>query len=380
MSKHMRLVVSILFIVIIILAVGITRFYSDTGKKAGTGKVKYDIARKLDGDGQGNRIFEDSSGLYGVIDTNENVIVPAEWLELKFAGNGFCIASKRLGGRLLMGCVDYDGNITVPFIFRNIMRRDFGGFSFYTAESDRDNTCVVYDESFVPCFSRSWNSCSLSGNEMTLTSSRGTYTYSISDEGFNFKSALIHCEALGCGCELAIYSQMLLAKLDIPMLEEIASSAAHYIEFAYTGNGDYVSSVRTGGRPIFTTLFPEDKRVLSKKLMGIRSLSLNSARSVDGVPHYKLVAVCDTEVTYAVTPAEEVNKDETPKADSLRGDFKAVIEFSGSSMNDLRAVSGKFTETSPDYPKPEPPEMPTDEYSASEGAGDTVLDVTLISE
>ena len=47
MNKHMRLVASVLFIVIILLAIAITRFYSDTSQKTGGGNTQTDIVRRL---------------------------------------------------------------------------------------------------------------------------------------------------------------------------------------------------------------------------------------------------------------------------------------------------------------------------------------------
>ena len=375
MNKHMRLVASVLFIVIILLAIAITRFYSDTSQKTGGGNTQTDIVRRLSDDGNGNRIFEDSSGLYGVVDQNDNIIIPAEWLELSFTGSDLCMASKRIGGKLLTGCVDYDGNVAVPCIFRNITRHQSGNFVFYIADSDLDGTCVVYSENFVPCFPRSWTSCSLSGDSLTMTSSTGSYSYTVTDSGFSFDSAAINGEALGCSYKLDIFSKLMLQKLDIAMLEDMSSAVAHYLEFAYTGNGDYISAVRTGGRPVFTTLFPEDKRIITKRLENISSVSIYSIRSEEEVPRYSIAVVADTELTYLLEPDKEDSK-----VGTIHDKYKAVIEFSGSSANDLVAISGNFTESSPEYPEPviennEPQEGDTP-YPPYEGDGGIPADIT----
>ena len=74
MTKHMRLVVSVLFIVIIVLAVAITRFYSSTGKSTELSGTQPAIEKILDDDKSGNHIFQNDSGMYGIIDSNNLII------------------------------------------------------------------------------------------------------------------------------------------------------------------------------------------------------------------------------------------------------------------------------------------------------------------
>ena len=40
---------------------------------------------------------------------------------------------------------------------------------------------------------------------------------------------------------------------------------------------------------------------------------------------------------------------------TMRDEYRASIEFSGSSESNLTAVSGSFLQSAPEYPKPEPP-------------------------
>lgn len=43
----------------------------------------------------------------------------------------------------------------------------------------------------------------------------------------------------------------------------------------------------------------------------------------------------------------------TEKRKPFKDNYKAIIEFSGSSLNDLTAVSGSFLLSQPNYPKTE---------------------------
>ena len=274
MNKHMRLVASLLFVVVILLAIAITRFYSDTSKNTSRSSAQTDIERRLGSDAAGNRIFEDSAGNYGVIDSDDRVIVPAEWLDLSFAGEGRCIAAKRISGKVMKGCVDYEGNIAVPFIYRSITPFKGGKQMLYIAESGIDSSFVVYGQDFSPLFRRSWSSVRTAGNTVTMKGDEGTYTYEVHGEGFRLAEAELTCRALGCECTFMVKSPLLLERLDPEMLRCIVTAAGKYLEFAYTGDGSFISDVRTGGKPALTKLFPEDKRILEKKLLGIKEIYL----------------------------------------------------------------------------------------------------------
>ncbi len=349
MTKRMRFIVSVLFIVIIVLALAITRFYSSTSKSAGSGSNKTDITRFLSDDGSGNRIFEDDNGLYGVADSSDRIIVSPEWLELDFAGGEKCIASKRISGRLMTGCVDYEGNIVVPLVYRNITKHSYGSFSFYIAESAADSSCVLYSEDLLPLFTRSWDSFTLAGDELTLSAGPAKYSYSLSSSGFSMHNAQLSGTALDCPYTMEVTSRLLLERLEPDMLEEMTRIAGKYIEYAFTGSGEYLSDIRSGGRSAFSLLFPDDKQILSKKLTDIPNIYIYSVKSDDDIPHYAVSVTARTELTYT---------DKEDRAQTLTGDYKAVIEFSGTTKNELVTISGEFRQAHPDYPEPESEVLP----------------------
>lgn len=350
MNKHTRLVVSALFIVIILLAVAITRFYSNTGKSAGRGDSQPSVTQKLGTDSSGNRIFRDSSGLCGVIDSSDRIIVSPEWEELSFAGNNACIASGRFRGKKLFGCIDYEGNVTVPFIYSEIRRIETENMTYYIAEAEADGSAVVYDSGFVPCFPGAWDDCTAEGSELTLTSGNGVYTYSASETGFVFMGARLSGNTMGCGYELDITSRILLSRLTVPMLEKMSDITAAYIEYAYTEDSELLADIDPDGKAVFLPLFPEEHSITSEKLMGIKDIFLYSVRSEDGEPHYAISVTADTSVAY---------RNEEGKIKRLRGDYKAAVEFKGSSADKLSAVSGSFLQDKPDYPQPESEETTT---------------------
>lgn len=342
MNKHMRFIVTVLFAVILLLTAAITKFYSDTGKSTGEGSAGIDVKKKHDSDPIGNRKFEDSSGLFGVIDSNERVVIDPEWLELEFAGENLCIVSKRLNGKLLTGCIDFEGNVVVPMIYRSIVKQSRGNFTFYTAYPAADDSCILYNEDFVPLFTRSWDDCSINEDEIQLTGSHGTYTYSVDNTGLTLVSAEVEGSAFDCSYTIRINSS-LPASLDQDILDEICNASGKYIEYAFTGSREYLSDIRAGEKSVFTTIFPDEKKILSKKLTEITNIYLYPIKSDDGKPHYAVSITAGTEIVYT---------DDEDKPQTLDDYYKAVIEFCGTSSNDLTMISGSFIQNAPNYPEP----------------------------
>lgn len=326
---------------IILLAVAIRKFYSDTTPSTRNNTFQTDIINSTDTDSSGNRIFKDSSGLSGIIDGNDRIIVAPDWHELKFAGDNLCIARLRIGDRLMTGCIDYEGNITVPLIYNNIECHNENGLEFYTAVSG-DNSCVIYDNRFVPCFRRAWKSYSISDGVMTLKTDTASYDYAINEDGFRLKSAEIIGRTLDRSYVLNVYSRILLSKLSVSMLEKITDTTGKYIEYAFTGNESLLENITNSSHTGFVQMFPEDHRILSKKLLNISEIFMYSVRSDDDIPHYAVSVTADTEIEYS---------DEKSGKNSFRDEYTAVIEFSGYSENNLTAVSGKFTPDEPEYPE-----------------------------
>lgn len=79
MSKHLKIFVSVLFIVIIILSVCITRFYFDVSKDTGKNISTPVIYSRTEKSVNGLYIFKSESGLLGVSDENSNIILEPQW-------------------------------------------------------------------------------------------------------------------------------------------------------------------------------------------------------------------------------------------------------------------------------------------------------------
>lgn len=344
MSRHVKIIAAILLAAVIILSAAIVRFYSDVSKNTGSSNNTEQIIRKLDIDSAGNRIFEGSNSLYGVIDADDRVIVSPEWEELSFAGDGFCIASKLIDGDSLLGCIDYEGNIAVPFIYTDITEKFSGEFRFYIARTAADSSYVLYDTAFNPVFMRSWDSCESDGEELILTDGESTFTYGYGENGLQCREACIIGRTLERRYELNVISRVTLSKLDCNMLDRLSDCVAAYIAYAYEGNSQSLRQY-TGdsGLKGFSRMFPEDERITSKKLLGISDIFVYSEKSETGNDYFCASVIADTQVKY---------NDENGDEQTIRDQYKAIIRFSVSE-GDITPVSGSFVKAEPDYPLPE---------------------------
>lgn len=342
MNKRTRLIVSVLFVAIIVLAAAIVRFYVNVPDNMQNDSNQAEIVHIIDKDSSGSFIFSDGNGNFGISDSVRITASP-EWQEIMFADSGRCIATKKIGGELLSGCIDYEGNVVTPFIYRNITKHIVNNLAVYCAESAADNSYVLYNQDFMPFFRCSWNNVNFGVNEITLTSNKGTYVFSAESDGLIFKSASVSGEVMNCHYNLNIYSRVLLSKLSPSMIEKMMTDAEKYLEYAYTGNEDVIADISSEKHSAFIPAFKNDKNIISRKLLGISDIHIYSVSSDDGIPHYDVSVNADTEIVYY---------DEYMTRNSLCDNYRIAVNFSGSSESDLCAVSGKFELDSPVYPEP----------------------------
>lgn len=344
MNKRMALLFSALLIIIIVLAAAITRFYSDSGQKISDGGTQSVIAVKVGRDAEGNLLFQDSSGLYGVADSSERVLVSPEWKNLSFTKSGVCLAEKVIDGKNLFGCISYDGDVIVPFIYSSIEPNFINGCVFYTAAVNSDSSVVIYDDSFSPCLRSAWKSIKTDTDSITLETEKGSYKYSVNKEGFAFSSASVKGKVFSSEFSMDITSKVLLSKLTVPMIEDMSEYTEKYLEYAFTEDLSRLDGIKCSDNADFTALFENNSRVASKRLAKIKEIYLSVVRSEDGIPHYAVSVSADTSVTCK-------NEDDTLR--NLRDVYKAVVGFRGNSILDLEAVSGSFEQSEPNYPEPE---------------------------
>ena len=341
MNKRTRLVVSLLFVVLIILAAAITRFYLDAENNPVMNAGNENPEKVISVNDEGYSIFSTESGLYGISESGR-ILAAAEWNSLEFAGENLCIASKKANGKLKYGCIDFDGNIAVPLIYSRIEKKSAADMTFYCGFVE-DEEIVLYDEKFNPCFTSVWKSCSFSNDEIRLENEKGSYLYKTGDKGLLFRSANLTCEIMDKPVELNIYSRVLLSKLTPAMIEKMTDFTDCYVSYVFSGDE---AAFKETGADIwqFRKIFPDSEEIVSKSLENVSELHIYSVGSEDGILLYDVSLSADVNIEYAA---------EDESIQTLDTQVKAAVRFRGNYETDLEAVSGSFEPNIPDYPQEE---------------------------
>lgn len=341
MNKRTRLVVSLLFVVLIILAAAITRFYLDAENNPVMNAGNENAEKVISVNDEGYSIFSTESELYGISESGR-ILAAAEWNSLEFAGENLCIASKKANGKLKYGCIDFDGNIAVPLIYSRIEKKSADDMTFYCGFVE-DEEIVLYDEKFNPCFTSVWKSCSFSNDEIRLENEKGSYLYKTGDKGLLFRCANLTCEIMDKPVELNIYSRVLLSKLTPAMIEKMTDFTDCYVSYVFSGDE---AAFKETGADIwqFRKLFPDSEEIVSKSLENVSELHIYSVGSEDGILLYDVSLSADVNIEYAA---------EDESIQTLDTQVKAAVRFRGNYETDLEAVFGSFEPQMPDYPQEE---------------------------
>ena len=109
MNNRAKLLISVLFIAVIVLCVGLTRFYFDVTKNTaninGENRVKSIINTYGD-----MKVFESVNGFYGVLDADGAVVIEPEWMEILDITPEMVLVSRRMNDAVLIGGIDYEEN------------------------------------------------------------------------------------------------------------------------------------------------------------------------------------------------------------------------------------------------------------------------------
>ncbi len=342
MNKRTRLIVSLLFVVLIILAVAITRFYLNVPKSPAVNGGSDTVEKIIASNNEDYSIFTDSTGNCGIVQSGRITAVP-EWQSLEFAGDYLCIASKRIGGSMKYGCIDLDGNAVVPFVYSKIEKKFMGGSDFYCAESESDGSFVVYDSDFNPCFNTSWQGCEFTNDELRLSDKNGSYTYVTSNGGLLFKSANYSGSIMNRPYELNIYSRVLLAKLTPVMIEQMMRFSEIYVNYAVRKDDNEISGTGVAMRG-FSVLFPDSEEITSRRLIAIPEVHVYNVGTENGEALYEVSVSADVELLYTA---------ENGETERCTNNVKASVRFRGNFETNLEAVSGSFEPKIPDYPQEE---------------------------
>lgn len=187
MNKHTKLVVGVLIVVLILLVIAIISFSMDISKNTDA-KNTPPAEDAINPDG--SQIVRGENGLYGVSDSNGNVLIEPEWEQLRFVGTDHLAATENHR----VGVLDMDGNVTAPFVYSEVYALTG---SYYLAEFADSGKAIIYDSKFHAFDAAAWDSCEWAEEQLLLK--RGENSFFYTTEGEN--TLLLEQANLSCdGC------------------------------------------------------------------------------------------------------------------------------------------------------------------------------------
>lgn len=304
MNKHIKLLVSVLFIVIIMLTFGLSRFYFDVSKNTGTVKEPTEIVRYGPKDASDNKIFQSDNDLYGIVDANDRIIISPQWNSLEFAENSFCIASKKINNQLLTGCIDYEENIVVPFVYKSIEPKKIGDVNVYTAVVREDNETILYNNSFKPLLNRAWEAVNFKDNRIIFSDNNNKFTYTLTEKDFIFSEAIVNDTILNTDLHLVLSSKVMLSKLTPDMIEKAINCFAAYSAYAFSNDFSFISDTDSNSVSSAYMLFsPQSSVYLGASLKEINEISMYNLKEADGTQFLYVSANVKADIEYSENEA-----------------------------------------------------------------------------
>ena len=299
MSSRAKLLVSILFIAVIILCIGLTRFYFDVTKNTGNTGADNKVEHIVRTFGK-RRVFQSTNGFCGVLDENDTVIIDAEWMEIQDVTDRLIIASKRINNEVLIGGIDYEENIILPFVYRSIT--SIGG-GYKVGVVAEDDTCIIYNSDYRPAFFRSYDSVTYDKDMLQLSVDGDDFTYNVSSDVPELRDARLSSTISGSELQWRIGNRTFLGDLKETDLRRIDYCVEQYMDMLV--RNDFTDLVQIASGDYLTPLTrPGSFKDL--KIRDASGFSFNRDERDSGVYVFSFTLDCQPSAPDAETPAQTV--------------------------------------------------------------------------
>lgn len=128
---------------------------------------------------------EESTGLYGLSDADGRIIAAAEWKNLSFIGDYGVAAVKQIGTESVMGVLDREGNVIVPFVYQDL---SYVNNQILVGKLLHEDLYFLYDRSFQDLTNCTWNAYLLKDNGLTLQRGTDSFFYQQIKDGIALRS------------------------------------------------------------------------------------------------------------------------------------------------------------------------------------------------
>ena len=241
MSDRAKLLISILFIAAIILTIGLTRFYFDVTKN--NGKIgsddKIESVTQTFGD---MKVFRNPSGYCGVINAEGAVVIEPEWMEVLDVTPNIVLVSRRVGNDILIGGIDYEENIVLPFVYSEF--RDLGG-GYKAGIVSADGNCIIYDSAYRMAFSSCYDTAAFENRFLILTTEGSSFWYSVNAMKPQLRRAELKTTVGTRTLSWRISNQVYLTDLSEQDLLRISQCVSSYTDMLLADDFSGLASVTT---------------------------------------------------------------------------------------------------------------------------------------
>ncbi len=240
MSNQAKFLISLLFIAAIILCAGLTRFYFDVTKNTDNADEQDMIVSILQTYDNGMQVFESKNGYYGMLDSEGAVIIEPEWMEILTVTDRMALVSRRIQGEVLIGGVDFEENVILPFAFRSMERITD---SYYIGIVAEDESRIIYNADFEPLFQNGWSNASYDNGILMLEKEGGKFSYYIAENDPIFRRVQMNCSIGGEELNWNISNRIYLSSLRPDDFIRINSCVSAYIDMLINNDFDKLTEI-----------------------------------------------------------------------------------------------------------------------------------------
>jgi len=232
-NSQTRFLISMLFIIVIILCVFLTRFYFDVTKNTENHARDSRVESVVRSFGE-LQVFHSADGGCGLLGADLSVLIEPDWIDILDVTDSLVIVSGRIDQKILIGGVDYEENIILPFVFSSV---ETLGNGFHVGTVAQDNRKILLDQNYQPVFQQSFLSVEYHDQLMTLQNEKEIFVYDTTENPFLLRSAEFSCNiAENLDLNWKISNQFYLSELTAHDLSGINHYAEKYIQMLRENN------------------------------------------------------------------------------------------------------------------------------------------------
>ena len=271
MNSQTKFLVSMLFIVVIVLCVVLTRFYFDVTKNTESSVRENRVEAVVRNFGE-LQVFRSVNGSYGLLDADQSVLIEPEWLEILDVTDRLVLVSGKLENQVLIGGIDYEENVVLPFVFRSVETLPNG---WHLANVSDDGRYLVYDRNYQPVFQESFQSVSYENRIITLVNENEVLDYDTAEQPPLLRRAEFSCPVTETlSLEWKIANQFYLSGLTASDLRRINQIVPDYMQMLRENNFRNLGEVTSS--EYFSTLV-KNSRVQEMQFDSISNFAFSSA-------------------------------------------------------------------------------------------------------